>query len=304
LQIVKTASAPSFVVGTPASYTLTVTNIGSAATTSTASVVDNIPGTLTIGTLPGGCTATIQQVTCTIAAPLAPNAPVSFTIPVTPTAAAGGTTVTNTATVSGGGDPACPAAANCTSTVGTPVGAPQLQIVKTASAPSFVVGAPASYTLTVTNIGSAATTSTASVVDNIPGTLTIGTLPGGCSAAAQQVTCTIAAPLAPNASASFAIPVTPTAAAGGTTVTNTATVSGGGDPGCPAAANCTSTVDTPVTVVVTAADLHIVKLGPAQATAGQNIVYTITVTNVGPDTALNAVLSDPAPAGLTRPRCG
>jgi uncharacterized repeat protein (TIGR01451 family) len=298
LRIVKT-SPPSFVVGVAATYTLTITNIGSAATTASATVVDNVPGTLALGTMPGGCTASGQQVTCTIAAPLAPNAQVAFTIPVTPTPAANGTTLINTATITGGGDPTCPGAANCTSTVGTPVGAPQLQIVKTASAPSFVVGTPASYTLTVTNIGSASTTSTATVVDNIPGTLTIGTLPGGCSAAIQQVTCTIAAPLAPNTPVSFTVPVTPTAATGGTTVTNTATVSGGGDPTCPAAANCTSTVDTPVTVVVTAADLHIVKLGPAQATAGQNIVYTITVTNVGPDTALNAVLSDPAPAGLT-----
>ena len=299
LQIVKSASASSFVVGVAASYTLTVTNTGSAATTATANAVDNVPGTLTLGTLPGGCSATGQQVTCTIAAPLAPNTPVTFVIPVTPTAAASGTTLINTATISGGGDPGCPAAANCTSTVSTPVGAPQLQVVKTASAPSFVVGTPASYTLTVTNIGSAATTSTATVVDNIPGTLTIGTLPGGCTAAIQQVSCTIAAPLAPNAPVSFTIPVTPTAAAGNTTVTNTATVSGGGDPTCPAATNCTSTVDTPVTVLATSADLHILKIGPAQVTAGQNIVYTITVTNVGPDSALNAVLSDPAPAGLT-----
>jgi uncharacterized repeat protein (TIGR01451 family) len=121
LQVVKTASSPAFAVGVPASYTLTVTNTGSVATTATTAVVDNIPGTLTLGALPAGCAATGQQVTCTIAAPLAPNTPISFVIPVTPSAASAGTTLTNTAIVSGGGDPTCPGAANCSSTVDTPV---------------------------------------------------------------------------------------------------------------------------------------------------------------------------------------
>jgi uncharacterized repeat protein (TIGR01451 family) len=151
----------------------------------------------------------------------------------------------------------------------------------------------------VTNTGSVSTTATTSVTDNIPGTLTLGTLPAGCAATGQQVTCTIAAPLAPNTPVSFVIPVTPTAASAGTTLTNTAIVSGGGDPTCPGAANCSSTVDTPVPAGATSSDLRIVKTGPANVTAGQNIVYTISVTNTGPDTALNAVLSDPAPAGLT-----
>ncbi|MEO5626084.1 MAG: hypothetical protein ABIQ70_08775 [Dokdonella sp.] len=304
LQIIKTASSGNFVVGTPASYTLTVTNIGSAATTATATVSDSVPSALTIGTLPAGCGATGQQVTCTIAAGLAINASVAFTIPVTATSVASGTSLTNTATVSGGGDPSCPSQANarCSSGVITPVNAPALQIVKTASSASFAVGTPASYALTVTNIGSVATTATASVTDNIPSTLTLGTLPGGCSATGQQLTCTIAAGLAVNSSVAFTIPVTPLAAAAATTLTNTGVVSGGGDPTCPnqTNANCSSSVITPVLGVgQTSADLRVLKSGPASVVAGNEIVYTISMTNQGPDPATNATVTDPGPSGLS-----
>ena len=42
-----------------------------------------------------------------------------------------------------------------------------------------------------------------------------------------------------------------------------------------------------------AVDLAIVKTGPASVTHGQNISYTITASNAGPDTALNVVWTDP-----------
>nr|MBP6457226.1 DUF11 domain-containing protein [Pseudoxanthomonas sp.] len=255
LTLTKTASASPWTVGVAASYTLQVTNTGTTATTAVATITDAIPAGLTIGTLPAGCSASGQTVTCTIAAGLAVDASTSFVIPVTPTLAAA-PSVTNTASVTGGGDPTCPAAARCTDTEGpTTVNAPQLTLAKTASSASFTVGVAASYTLQVTNTGSAATTDVATITDAIPAGLTIGTLPAGCSASGQTVTCTIAVGLAIDASTSFVIPVTPTAAAG-TSVTNTASVSGGGDPSCPAAARCGSSVTT---AVGTLADVSIVK---------------------------------------------
>jgi uncharacterized repeat protein (TIGR01451 family) len=299
LSIVKAASAANFVVGVPASYTLTVTNAGSAATTAAATVSDAIPASLTLGApLPAGCTASGQNLTCTIASGLAVGANVVFTIPVTATAAASGTTVVNTATVSGGGDPTCPGAAHCSSTVDTPVDAPELNIVKTASVANFIVGVPASYTLTVTNAGSAATTAAATVSDTIPASLTIGApLPAGCSASGQSLTCTIASGLAVGANVVFTIPVTATAAASGTTVVNTATVSGGGDATCPAAAHCSSTVDTPVD----APELNIVKTASvANFVVGVPASYVLTVTNPGSAaTTAVATVSDTMPAALT-----
>ncbi len=299
LQIVKTASSTNFVVGIPASYTLTVTNTGSVATAAVSTITDIVPSTLSIGSVSSACNVSGQTVTCTIATGLAINTPVNFVIAVTPLPAANATILTNTANVSGGGDPSCPSQtnANCSSTVNTPVNAPQVRVIKTASNSSFVVGTPASYTLTVNNIGSAVTTAVTTVTDNVPGNLTIGVVPSGCAASGQIVTCTIAAGLAINTPVSFVIPVTPLAPANGTSLANTATVIGGGDPTCPRQSNpnCSSTVITPVTQ----SQLTIVKTGPATAIAGQNIVYSITITNTGTAVANNAILSDPAPNGLT-----
>lgn len=259
LDIVKTASAASFVVGVPASYTLQVSNNGTGATTAAATVTDAIPATLTPGTAPAGCTITGQNASCTIAAGLAVGASASFVIPVTPTAAADGTTVTNTALVSGGGDTTCPTAAHCSSSTSTPVGAPLLSIVKTASAASFVVGVPASYTLTITNTGSAATTEITTVTDPLPATLAVGTpLPADCAVAGQVVTCTIAAGLAPNTPVSFVIPVTPNLNAADTTVVNIATLSGNG---CGSGSGCSSAVTTPV--APSAQQRPVPVLGPA-----------------------------------------
>ena len=70
--------------------------------------------------------------------------------------------------------------------------APRLSMTKTASASPWTVGVPASYTLSVQNTGTQATTAGAAITDSIPAGLSIGALPGGCSAASQVVTCTIA----------------------------------------------------------------------------------------------------------------
>ena len=67
----------------------------------------------------------------------------------------------NTAIVSGGGDPTCPGDPRCDDTVLVPINAPQLTLTKTASVNPFVVGTPASYTITVNNTGTAATTAVA-----------------------------------------------------------------------------------------------------------------------------------------------
>jgi uncharacterized repeat protein (TIGR01451 family) len=297
LTLTKTASAPSFVVGIPASYTLELSNTGTSATTATATLTDTLPTGLTIGTLPAGCSAAGQTVTCTRSAGLAVGSSTSFVIPVTPTAAAQ-PSVTNTATVSGGGDPGCPAAARCTSTVGpTAVNGAELTLSKTASAASFTVGVPASYTLQLSNTGTSATTVTATLTDTIPTGLTIGTLPAGCSASGQTVTCTRSAGLAVGSSTSFVIPVTPTAAAQ-PSVTNTATVSGGGDPGCPAAARCTSTVGP---TVINGAELTLSKTASAASfVVGVPASYTLEVSNTGTSaTTAVATITDTIPTGLT-----
>ncbi|UBB17512.1 beta strand repeat-containing protein [Comamonas odontotermitis] len=306
LGLTKTSTPNAFVVGQAGSYTLTVLNSGTAPTTGNTVVSDTIPAGLTIGTLPSGCTATGQQLSCTIAAGLAVNASVNFTIPVTATAAVDGQTVQNAATVAGGGDPGCTAATNplparCQAQVPVPVESPALHVTKTASVASFSVGVAASYTIQVTNVGTADTSGNWSVTDVMPGGLTIGTLPSGCTASGQQVTCSSSAVIVAGdaTGVSFVIPVTPTAAAV-PSVTNTATVQGGGDPHCPMAnnANCTSTITTSVN----APSLQLTKTSNGPWVVGQSgAAYTLAVTNASTQTATSGQITvmDSLPMGIS-----
>jgi len=54
-----------------------------------------------------------------------------------------------------------------------------------------------------------------------------------------------------------------------------------------------------VNIVAAAADLAVIKAGPASANTSTVISYTITVTNNGPNPAINAALADTIPAGTT-----
>ena len=78
------------------------------------------------------------MVECTIASGLSHvvgSNTVNFLIPVTAEVTVKGTTVANTASVRGGGDPVCAIAGTCTSvTVNTPVTSPELEVVKSGSA--------------------------------------------------------------------------------------------------------------------------------------------------------------------------
>ncbi len=51
--------------------------------------------------------------------------------------------------------------------------------------------------------------------------------------------------------------------------------------------------------VMPAADLEVIKTGPATASAGSDVTYMIEVTNDGPDEAVSVVLDDDIPAGMT-----
>ncbi len=183
----------------------------------------------------------------------------------------------------------------CTATDSDPITAPQLRLTKTASTSPMVVGVAASYTLKVDNIGTAATTAAATVTDTIPTGLTIGTLPAGCTnPSGQTVSCTIQPGLAAtNGTISFVIPVTPTAAAG-TSITNTARVSGGGDATCPAEERCTGTVITPVAKP----ELELTKT--ATLVADQTtITYTFSARNTGGVALNNVTVSDTKLTGLS-----
>ncbi|WP_460480580.1 DUF7507 domain-containing protein [Comamonas humi] len=302
LDLVKTLNGP-LTVGNAASYTIVVTNNGQAATSAAATVTDNIPAGLAIGTpLPNGCTANGQAVSCTIQAGLAIGGQASFTVTVTPDDTVNGQQVSNTASVTGGGDPTCPAAAHCNGTTTGTVSAPELHLAKTANPVSFTVGEQGTYTLTVANQGTAATTGNTTVTDTVPAGLTIGTLPANCTANGQQLSCAVGVLGATNGTATITIPVTAQQAVDGQTVQNAARVTGGGDPGCtattsPLPARCQAQV--PVPVVSPA--LHVVKTAStASFSIGVAASYTIKVANVGTvETDGDWTVTDVIPGGLT-----
>jgi uncharacterized repeat protein (TIGR01451 family) len=217
----------SFVQGQTGAYTLTVKNVGGTAASGTVTVTETPPTGLTIATMAGtnwSCTAPM----CTRSDALAPNGsyePITVTVNVSATA---GPSVTNVATVSGGGDtnPANNSASDPT-TVSPAAAGPDLAIQKVHSG-SFVQGQTGAYTLTVKNVGGTAASGTVTVTETPPTGLTIATM-AGTNWSCTAPTCTRSDALAPNGSYE---PITVTvnvSATAGPSVTNVATVSGGGD---------------------------------------------------------------------------
>lgn len=157
-------------------------------------------------------------------------------------------------------------------------------------------GAPLSYTITITNNGADATGGTTTVTDTLPAGVTGASGSGtgwSCGAPSNGViTCTSTASIA-STSTFPQLTISMTAPASGGSITNSATVSNAADP---TSGNNSASANT---TVAAQADLSITKSGPGGVTSGQNITYTILVTNNGPSTANNVVVSDPTPSNLT-----
>lgn len=264
------------------SYTLTVNNAGPNATNSVR-VTDNLPaaGDFQYQSASGtnwSCSHNSGQVVCTYsgAAIIGAFPPVTITGSVR----ASGGTITNNAfaaltspTVL---DP------DTTNNSATPVvtdilPGTDLRADKTMPA-NMVVGDNANVTLTIFNNGPVTATG-ATIVDTFTANFTLGTLPPGCVAAGQTVTCT-AGTLVSGANQVFVIPVTATTATGGSFV-NTATVSPPAGLSDPVSGNDSDGATYQIAPV--SADLSITKTkGPNPVQAGQNMTSTITVRNNGP----------------------
>ena len=190
----KAASTATPRVGTPFTYTITVSN-GAAPAIATAgeyTITDKLPVNIKFnsGTIPGGtCTAagdvaTGQTVTCKSSQVINPGANIQITFNVTAQIDAANKTLANTAYTTGGGDPRCPASSQaCASNVTTVTPkAPELKITKSNSNTDedangdFVVGKYSNYVLTVTNQGTADTTGEITISDSIPREFNLSTI--------------------------------------------------------------------------------------------------------------------------------
>ena len=66
----------------------------------------------------------------------------------------------------------------------------------------------------------------------------------------------------------------------------------------PADADCNSEQDNDESGILPEADLSIQKTGTSSIASGNTLVYTVTVTNNGPDTSTGVTITDPIPVGL------
>src|SRR5205085_2686615 len=195
--------------------------------------------------------------------------------------------VTNTTTVSANEND--PNNTNNTASATTNVGAQSdLSINKTGPA-SANTGQNITYTVTVTNAGPSPATSVA-VSDTTPTGLAFISNSGACATAYPCNLGTLSAGQTATITSTYSVPSN----FAGTSVTNTAKVSSAVND--PNSANNTSSATTAIGAQT---DLSVTKSGPTQASPGNNITYTIVVTNGGGTPAPNVTVTDPTPAGTT-----
>src|SRR5262249_4102049 len=116
---------------------------------------------------------------------------------------------------------------------------------------------------------------------------------GNTAAGAGSINDTVSLP--PGATITYRATATISPTADGL-LTNTATVTSVAGI---ADTNTSNNVASDTDVLTPTADLGVTKTGPAAATAGSNVTYTITVVNNGPSAAQDASLTDFTPSGTT-----
>ncbi len=279
---------------TGATYTIAVTNSGSGPATGVVTVTDSLPSGLTPTTLSGtGWGCTLSTLTCTRGDALAANAsfpPLTLTVTVASNAPA---SVTNTATVSGGGETRTD---NNTATDVATVGAGADLTIDKAHTGSFTRGQTGTYTITVRNAGAGITAGSITVIDTLPTGLTATAFAGigWTCATLPTLSCTRNEAIAAGASAPPLTLTVNVATNAPATVTNTAAVSGGGD------VNLANNSDADPTIIGGEPDLTIEKTHTGNFTRGQTGTYAITVRNAGAVATSGAItVTDTLPTGLT-----
>jgi uncharacterized repeat protein (TIGR01451 family) len=266
-------------VGDKINYSFLVTNTGNV-TLSNVTVSDS--PALTTGPVPASV------------ASLAPGASTTFIGSYTLTQAdldAGKVDDVATAT----GTPAVGGTTSGTDDDTVDIPSADLSIIKSDSPDPVLAGNNLTYTLTVTNNGPSNATNVV-VKDTLPSGVTyISATPLPTTVSGSNLTWNVGNL---NSGVSTIITITVKVKSSikhRTFISNTATVSGTEHD-----SNPNNNTSTAITEVNPEADLSITKTGsPDVVLPGNNITYTITVTNEGPSNATGVVVTDLLPAGVT-----
>jgi uncharacterized repeat protein (TIGR01451 family) len=303
LRITKTDLPDPVVLGNDLTYTITVTNSGPDAATG-VTMTDPLPASMnfvSVTSASGSCSESSGAVNCDLGT-LAPGTAATITIKVTPTVTtpSAADAISNTATVTGDAFVVDPKITNNSASASTRVYDPtwaDVSVTKTDSADPVVLGNNLTYTVTATNHGPAMATGV-SMTDTLPGSVTLvsaASASGTCSGSGGTVTCAIGN-LAVGGSDAITIVVTPMTAST-VAISNTASVNASEfDPNGNnnAATEATHVYDPSWT------DLTVTKTGsPSLVGVGNDLTYTVTVSNSGPGDATDVVLTDTLPANVT-----
>ena len=283
MQITKTADPTLINQGQDSVFTLVVRNNGPSVAEN-VTVTDPLPAGLEYVSNDSGCSESMGNLTCSLG-DFQPLQEQTITVTVTGTAVG---IWTNTATVDSDTDDPDPD--NNTSSADVTVAA-TADLVITKTAPATATSYQQfTYSMLVENRGPSAATG---VVINDP-------LPPGLnfisSADCNAVMVCNLGTIAAGDSRTVEVVVETTAAVAGTTVINTAVVTGNEFE--PTPDDNTSTAET---VIPTLANVSVVKTGPTEARADTRIVWNVVVGNSGPNPAENVTLTDTLPPEVTNP---
>ena len=293
LTVTKTDGQTNATPGAAVTYTITVSSAG-PSTLSQINLVDTLPAALTspvftpaTGTYTSG-TGAWTGIT------LASGGSVSMTVSGTISAAATGTLVNSVAVAVVAPDTESNTANNTASDTDTLVRRAELTVTKTDGQTNATPGAAVTYTITVSSAGPS-TLSQINLVDTLPAALTSPVFTPATGTYTSGTGAWTGITLASGGSVSMTVSGTINPAATGTLVNSVAVAVVAPDTETNTANNTASDTDT----LVPSADVAITKTGPAAVAPGQNVTYTITVTNNGPSNAAGVSVADTTPAGLT-----
>ena len=286
LSLAKSAAPGALRAGERVTFTLTARNGGPSAAQDVV-IRDTLPDGLTaVLPLPAGCTATGQEIACTVGT-LAAGADAERVIAADVDPAARGT-LRNTAVVTSPTPDDEPSDDSAAADV-TVTGEADLGVTKTVDPAQARAGELVTYTLTVTN-GGPSTAVAAMLADTARAGLAFQDVApaAGCDVSAATLQCALG-DLAPGASRTFTLTARIDPAATGDLV-NAATVAT--DTSDPNPANDTASATVTASP---SADVALTKTATQAAVAGTAFAYTITARNLGPSLARDVVVTDTVP---------